>query len=325
MDGRLRDDWDGSQRRSFRATGFCCRISLRTVLDATPAARDRSRSLRWGRTLLGCARGTGRRAVTAVEGDKASQQRFAGKRCGVSGGDHAVVGAVSRTSSIAAARAGDAIIVDPPRTGISREAMDAIAAHRADAHRLRVMRSADHGARCASTPRCRLSAHSLGDSICFRTRRTWRVLGSSIECYEVQLVHGSTRCHGCQSFQLRRWCHSRVPGVPRRSGCRTGASDRRRMLSASPRAGLADPAPRIPAPRMAPWTQLGLISDSSRSARGGDKCVEQRLEFSCAPEVLGMPLHPDTERRVWRFDALDHAVRGGGGGRRARCPSFPTD
>jgi len=43
-------------------------------------------------------------------------------------------------------------------------------------------------------------------------------------------------------------------------------------------------------------------------AGGGDEGIEQRLELAGAPEILGMPLHSETECRVGRFDAFDHAV-----------------
>ena len=40
--------------------------------------------------------------------------------------------------------------------------------------------------------------------------------------------------------------------------------------------------------------------------------LEQLAEFASAPEVLGVPLHADAERRAGTFDRFDHAV-----GRRA--------
>ena len=56
------------------------------------------------------------------------------------------------------------------------------------------------------------------------------------------------------------------------------------------------------------------VSCGEPLARGRDECREERIEFARAPEVLGVPLHADTERRFGRFNRFDHAVwcrRGG--------------
>lgn len=123
---------EGALRRQaesfFQANRFLLSSLVTLVLDETPA----------GGSLLDLYAGVGlfslslaacgRRHVTAVEGDRSSGSDL--KRNAADFGD-AVEVVVGRVEDHVASmtKTADAIIVDPPRTGISKAAMDAIVKH----------------------------------------------------------------------------------------------------------------------------------------------------------------------------------------------------
>ncbi len=112
----------------FQGNRFLLPELVTTVLDATPS--DGSvLDLYAGVGLFSVAlAATGRARVTAVESDKASSSDLRENAAAYSGAINVVVGRVEHFISRTRERA-QTIVVDPPRTGISREAMDAIATH----------------------------------------------------------------------------------------------------------------------------------------------------------------------------------------------------
>jgi 23S rRNA (uracil1939-C5)-methyltransferase len=115
----------------FQGNRFLLPELVTTVLDAAPS--DSSvLDLYAGVGLFSIAlAGTGRTRVTAVEGDKASSSDL--RENAAAYPDAITVVAARVEDFIARTRErAQTIVVDPPRTGISREAMDAVAAHRAD-------------------------------------------------------------------------------------------------------------------------------------------------------------------------------------------------
>jgi 23S rRNA (uracil1939-C5)-methyltransferase len=114
----------------FQGNRFLLPDLVSTVLDAAPVAGVLL-DLYAGVGLFSIALGaTGRRQVIAVEGDKAASSDLQKNAEAYADVIRVVAGRVEEFISRTQERAGT-IIVDPPRTGISREAVDAIVAHRA--------------------------------------------------------------------------------------------------------------------------------------------------------------------------------------------------
>ncbi len=130
--GRVASGQLGRQPASFfQGNRFLLPELVTAVLDATPA--DGSvLDLYAGVGLFSVAlASTGRTRVTAVEGDKASSSDLRDNAAGYRDAITVVVGRVEEFILRVRDRA-KTIVVDPPRTGISREAMDATVAHGAD-------------------------------------------------------------------------------------------------------------------------------------------------------------------------------------------------
>jgi 23S rRNA (uracil1939-C5)-methyltransferase len=115
----------------FQGNRFLLPELVTAVLDATPADGSVV-DLYAGVGLFSVAlAGTGRTGITAVEGDKASSSDLRENAAGYRDAITVVVGRVEDFILRVRDRA-KTIVVDPPRTGISREAMDATVAHGAD-------------------------------------------------------------------------------------------------------------------------------------------------------------------------------------------------
>ena len=115
----------------FEGNRFLLPDLVATVLDAAPA-EGTVLDLYAGVGLFSVAlAGTGRTGITAVEGDKASRSDLLENAASYPEAITVIGGRVEDFIHRARERSGT-ILVDPPRTGISREAMDAIAAHGAD-------------------------------------------------------------------------------------------------------------------------------------------------------------------------------------------------
>jgi tRNA/tmRNA/rRNA uracil-C5-methylase (TrmA/RlmC/RlmD family) len=115
----------------FQGNRFLLSELVTTVLDATPAGGSVI-DLYAGVGLFSVALASiGRTRVTAVEGDKASSSDLRENAAGYRDAITVVVGRVEDFILRVRDRA-KTIVVDPPRTGISREAMDATVAHGAD-------------------------------------------------------------------------------------------------------------------------------------------------------------------------------------------------
>jgi 23S rRNA (uracil1939-C5)-methyltransferase len=115
----------------FQGNRFLLPELVTTVLDATPSDGP-VLDLYAGVGLFSVAlAGTGRTRVMAVEGDKASRSDLRENAAAYPDAIRVVAGRVEDFIRRTRERA-QTVIVDPPRTGISREAMDAIAAHGAD-------------------------------------------------------------------------------------------------------------------------------------------------------------------------------------------------
>ena len=129
--GRAASGRLGRQPASFfQGNRFLLPDLVGTVLDAAPAAGVLV-DLYAGVGLFSVAlASTGRRDVIAVEGDKAASSDLQRNAEAYRDVLRVVGGRVEDFISRNRERA-DAIIVDPPRTGISREAVDAIAGRRA--------------------------------------------------------------------------------------------------------------------------------------------------------------------------------------------------
>jgi 23S rRNA (uracil1939-C5)-methyltransferase len=112
----------------FQANRFLLTELVLTVLDAVPA-NGTVLDLYAGVGLFSIAlAATGHGGITAVEGDRNSAADLKENAAAFPAAIRATVG---RVEDHAAPRGeiADTIIVDPPRTGISREAMDAVAGH----------------------------------------------------------------------------------------------------------------------------------------------------------------------------------------------------
>jgi 23S rRNA (uracil1939-C5)-methyltransferase len=110
----------------FQGNRFLLPRIVTTVLDAVPSDGD-VLDLYAGVGLFAIAlAATGRTGITAVEGDRAAGADLEANAGAYRGAVDAIVGPVEQHM-----RAGRAatIVVDPPRTGISKAAMDAVAAH----------------------------------------------------------------------------------------------------------------------------------------------------------------------------------------------------
>jgi len=129
---RARSGRLGRQPASFfQGNRFLLPELVSTVLEATPSdgsVLDLYAGV--GLFSIGLA-ATGRARVTAVEGDKASSSDLCDNAAAFPDGIHVVVGRVEDFIGRTRERV-QTIIVDPPRTGISRAAMDAITSHGAD-------------------------------------------------------------------------------------------------------------------------------------------------------------------------------------------------
>ena len=111
----------------FQGNRFLLPDLVVSVLDATPPGHV-VLDLYAGVGLFSVAlAAAGRDRITAVEGDKAAGADLRDNASAYSGAIHAIVGRVEDYLRRTGERAGT-IVVDPPRTGISRDAMDAIGA-----------------------------------------------------------------------------------------------------------------------------------------------------------------------------------------------------
>jgi 23S rRNA (uracil1939-C5)-methyltransferase len=129
--GRATSGRLGRQPASFfQGNRFLLPDLVSIVLDAAPAAGVLL-DLYAGVGLFSVAlASTGRREVIAVEGDKAASSDLQANAEAYPGVLRVVAGRVEDFIS-RSRESVDAIVVDPPRTGISREAVDAIAGRRA--------------------------------------------------------------------------------------------------------------------------------------------------------------------------------------------------
>jgi 23S rRNA (uracil1939-C5)-methyltransferase len=130
--GRASSGRLGRQPASFfQGNRFLLADLVSTVLEATPSDGSVI-DLYAGVGLFSIAlAGTGRTRVTAVEGDKASSSDLRDNAAAFADAIDVNVGRVEDFITRTRERA-QTIIVDPPRTGISREAMAAITAHGAN-------------------------------------------------------------------------------------------------------------------------------------------------------------------------------------------------
>jgi len=114
----------------FQGNRFLLPQLVTTVLDAIPSEGG-VLDLYAGVGLFSLAlAATGATGVTAVEGDKSSSSDLRENAAPYGNAIEVVIGRVEDFIHRTRERA-TTIVVDPPRTGISREAMDAIAAHEA--------------------------------------------------------------------------------------------------------------------------------------------------------------------------------------------------
>ncbi len=139
------------------------------------APGDRVIDLYAGTGLFSVAAGVARGAtVLAVEGDRIGAADLAVNAERTAGAVKAVHEGVE-TFLARQHNAPNVLIVDPPRTGMSKEALDGAIALKAPRGGLRVVRRGDARARRAPVRRRRLHARAASSaSICSRTRRTSR-------------------------------------------------------------------------------------------------------------------------------------------------------
>ena len=102
-----------------------------------------------------CLAASGRKRLTAVEGDRTSGKDLRRNAAAYAGDLRVVVASVEDYLLRRNPRAAT-IIVDPPRTGMSREAMQSIVGARRREDCLRVVRSRDDGAGCQAAAGRRL-------------------------------------------------------------------------------------------------------------------------------------------------------------------------
>lgn len=115
----------------FQANRFLLPRLVTTVLDAMHAEND-VLDLYAGVGLFSIALvATGRRGVTAVEGDRTSSADLLSNAAANGAAVRVLVGRVEDQLRRWKGAPAATLIVDPPRTGVSKEAMQAIAAHRA--------------------------------------------------------------------------------------------------------------------------------------------------------------------------------------------------
>ena len=167
-------DFGGTPSRSFRRIASCCPISSAPCW--TPCCRRRRRSI--STRASACSRSSlaaaGRDGIVAVEGDRDERRRSAAERRRLRRrAARSSLESVEDVPRGRRTRRRHDVIVDPPRTGMSREAMDAVV--RAPARRgwsmSRAIRRRWRGTRGGcSTPATRW--RRCGGSICSRTRRT---------------------------------------------------------------------------------------------------------------------------------------------------------
>jgi 23S rRNA (uracil1939-C5)-methyltransferase len=110
----------------FQGNRFLLPRLVTTVLDAVPPEGD-VLDLYAGVGLFAVAlAGTGRTGITAIEGDRAAGADLEANANAYRGALEALVGPVEQHLG---RRRASTIVVDPPRTGISKAAMAAVAAH----------------------------------------------------------------------------------------------------------------------------------------------------------------------------------------------------
>ena len=178
--GRATSGRLGRQPASFfQGNRFLLPDLVGTVLDAAPVAGVLL-DLYAGVGLFAVAlASTGRREVIAVEGDKAASSDLQKNAEAYPDVLRVVAGRVEDFISRSANVPTRSLSIH--REPASRAKPSMRLRRTSCARHLRVLRSADHGARRTPTPRRRLPAYvSTRASICSRTRRMWRVLGSSM-------------------------------------------------------------------------------------------------------------------------------------------------
>jgi 23S rRNA (uracil1939-C5)-methyltransferase len=112
----------------FQGNRFLLPDLVVSVLDATPAGHS-VLDLYAGVGLFSVAlAAAGRERIIAVEGDRYSSSDLRENAAAYPGAIHIVVGRVEDHIQRSEVRT-QTVVVDPPRTGISREAMEAIASH----------------------------------------------------------------------------------------------------------------------------------------------------------------------------------------------------
>jgi 23S rRNA (uracil1939-C5)-methyltransferase len=115
----------------FQANRYLLTCLVTSVLDAVPAD-GAVLDLYAGVGLFSVALAAiGRQGITAVEGDRVSGADLRRNAAAYPNAIHFVIGRVEEHLARRPAPGPGTIIVDPPRTGISRDAMDAIVRHRA--------------------------------------------------------------------------------------------------------------------------------------------------------------------------------------------------
>ena len=114
----------------FQANRFLLPALVTTVLDAVPADRGEVLDLYAGVGLFSVAlAASGRRAITAVEGDRTSGSDLQHNAAACGGAIRVWVDSVEDYLKRRRGPAAATVIVDPPRSGISRDAMQAVARH----------------------------------------------------------------------------------------------------------------------------------------------------------------------------------------------------
>ena len=112
----------------FQANRFLLPALVQTVLDAVPAEGD-VLDLYAGVGLFSVTlAASGRTHITAVEGDRSSGKDLKGNAAPYGGALRVSIGSVEEYLARRRATRPRTIIVDPPRTGISREGMQAVVA-----------------------------------------------------------------------------------------------------------------------------------------------------------------------------------------------------
>ena len=288
----------------FQGNRFLLPDLVGAVLEATPPAHA-VLDLYAGVGLFTVAlAGTGRDRITAIEGDKTSAADLRDNAAAYPSAIHAVVGRVEDCVHRTRTRA-NTIIVDPPRTGMSRDAVDAITAHRAE----RIVYVS-----CDPPTMARDARRLLDGGYRLISLKGFDLFPNTphVETMGVfERVGGEEGATGAKSAKGAR------------SDRGAGSAQRARAKSASRARGVH---PWHPTHSWHPWHPVSDLSPFQPLPRCGDKRIEQRLEFPGSPEVFRVPLHPDTERGVGCFDALRSRHRRRWLRPRDPCPvSPPTD